>query len=97
MKTLRRHLEDKLQDERFHELYSEEKKLAELSLRILETRLQLGLSQQQVAKQAKVTQQQLSRLENGANCNVTTLLKVCNALGVSVQLEIPEVVEEPVA
>lgn len=28
-----------------------------------------------------VTQQQLSKIENGINCNILTFLKVCNALG----------------
>ena len=28
-----------------------------------------------------VTQQQLSKIENGINCNIITFLKVCNALG----------------
>ena len=97
MRTLRRHLADKLRNEGFRKTYSEEKQLAQLSMRILEVRQRSGLSQQEVANKAKVTQQQLSKLENGANCNVSTFLKVCNALGVSVELEMPELVEEPVA
>ena len=97
MKTLKGHLEGKLQDDRFRRLFAEEKQLAQLSLQILQPlRQHLGLSQQEVAKKAKITQQQLSKLEHGANCNVSTFLKVCNALGVIVELETPEFVEDPV-
>ena len=96
MKTLKGHLEDKLQHDRFRKLFSEEKQLAQLSRQILEVRQRLGLSQREVSEKAKVTQQQLSKLEHGANCNVSTFLKVCNGLGVLVALETPELVEEPV-
>ncbi len=96
MKTLKGHLEGKLRNDRFRRLFSEEKQLAQLSLQILQVRQYLGLSQQEVAKKAKITQQQLSKLEHGANCNVSTFLKVCNALGVIVELETSEFVEDPV-
>ncbi|MDP3298300.1 MAG: helix-turn-helix transcriptional regulator [Thermodesulfovibrionia bacterium] len=67
---------------------------AELSLKILDTREHLGLSQKEVAKRAKITQQQLSKLENGINCTMTTFLKVCNALGIKVELESPRIVHK---
>lgn len=90
MKTFRKHLREKLRDEKFKGLYEEEKKLAELSLRILNTREHLGLSQKEVAKMAKITQQQLSKLENGINCTMATFLKVCNALGIKIELAPPK-------
>ena len=96
MKTLKGHLEGKLRHDRFRRLFAEEKQLAQLSLQILQVRQHLGLSQQEVAKKANITQQQLSKLEHGANCNVATFLKVCNALGVSVELETPAFAEGPV-
>ena len=87
MRSFRRHLNEKLKDERFRRLYEEERQLTELSLKIHHMRAQLGLSQQEVATRAKVTQQQLSKVENGINCNLTTFLKVCHALDLSVELE----------
>ena len=96
MKTLKGHLEGKLRQDRFRRLFAEEKQLAQLSLQILQVRQHLGLSQQEVAEKAKITQQQLSKLEHGANCNVSTFLKVCNALGVIIELETPEFAEGPV-
>ena len=89
MRSFRSHLREKLKDERFKRLYEEEKQLTELSLRIHHMREQLGLSQQEVARRAKITQQQLSKVENGINCNLTTFLKVCHALDLKVELERP--------
>ena len=91
MKSFRKHLKEKLKDEQFRKLYAEERKLVELSLKILDTREHLGLSQEDVAKRAKITQQQLSKLENGINCTMTTFLKVCNALGITIDLEPPQI------
>lgn len=90
MRSLRKHLKEKLKNEKFRKLYEEERKLAELSLKIINTRERLGLSQQEVAKKAKITQQQLSKLENGINCTMSTFLKVCHALGIKVELEPPK-------
>jgi HTH-type transcriptional regulator/antitoxin HipB len=89
MRSFRQHLKEKLKDERFGQLYEEEKQLAELSLKILDIREHLGLSQTEVARKARVTQQQLSKIENGVNCNIATFLKVCNALGIKFDIETP--------
>ena len=89
MKTFRKHLNEKLKDERFKRLYDEERQLAELSLKILGARERQGLSQKEVARKANVTQQQLSKVENGINCNLTTFLKVCHALDLKIDLGQP--------
>ncbi|MDP2157820.1 MAG: helix-turn-helix transcriptional regulator [Nitrospirota bacterium] len=91
MRSFREHLKEKLKDKQFKELYDEERQLAELSLSVISTREHLGLSQADVAHKAKVTQQQVSKIEKGINCNITTFLKVCNALGIKVDLELPRV------
>ena len=90
MKTYRTHLNEKLKNKRFRQLYAEEKQLAELSVRLLEIREQRRLTQKEVAQQAKVTQQQLSKLENGVSCNITTFLRVCNALDLQLELSQPK-------
>ena len=82
MKTFKSHLESKLKNDNFKDGYLEEKKLIELSLMIHNVRENNGLSQNQVAKKAHITQQQMSKIENGINCNIITFLKVCNALGI---------------
>lgn len=86
MNSFKRHLNEKLKDRRFKRIYEEEKELADLSLQILTTREHMGLSQKEVAERARITQQQLSKIENGINCNLATFLKVCNALGLKIDL-----------
>jgi DNA-binding XRE family transcriptional regulator len=87
MKSFRSHLNEKLKDPEFKKYYEEEKHLLELGVKIAEMREKLGLSQKELAKQCKVTQQQLSKIENGVNCNLLTFLKVSEALGLSVNLQ----------
>jgi len=87
MKTFRAHLNNKLNDDEFKKLYDEERQLIEMSLKILNVRNELGLSQKDLASKAHVSQQQISKIENGLNCNITTYLKVCNALGMKMDLD----------
>lgn len=87
MRTFNDHIEQKLKDERFRKMFEEERQMAELAVRLALARDKSGKSQQDIAKEARITQQQLSRLENGARCNVNTLLKVCKALGLTLELK----------
>jgi DNA-binding XRE family transcriptional regulator len=86
MKSYRDHLNEQLVNPRFKKLYEDEKYLLELGLQIAETRQQLGISQQELAKKSHITQQQLSKIENGYNCNLLTFIKVSSTLGLSVSL-----------
>jgi transcriptional regulator with XRE-family HTH domain len=87
MKTFRKHLNRKLPGKEFKEMYDEERELLEFSLKLLEARKKMGLTQQEVAHRAQITQQQLSRLESGMNCNMATFLRVCHALHVRLNLK----------
>jgi DNA-binding XRE family transcriptional regulator len=80
MKTFRGKLEDKLKDPKFAAAFEKEKKQIEFALKIAEAREKAGLSQIQLARKAQVTQQQLSKIENGANCTLVTFIRVCDAL-----------------
>ena len=86
MKTFKKHLNEKLDNKKFTKIYNEERQLNLLAIKILELRQNLGISQTELARKAKITQQQLSKVENGINCNMTTFFKVCNALGLAVGL-----------
>ncbi len=86
MKTLRAHLREKSQDKEFQGLYDEERELLRIGIEIAEAREKSGFTQTQLAALAKVTQQQLSKIENGSNCNVLTLLKVCRVLNLMCSL-----------
>ncbi len=84
MKTFKRNLHIQLKNEKFNKLYNEERELLALSIKILEERNKLGLTQKELAEKAHITQQQLSKVENGNNCNMVTFLRVCGALGLKV-------------
>lgn len=50
MRTFRKHLDKKLKNDQFRILYEEERQIAELSLKIFETRESKGLSQKKIAQ-----------------------------------------------
>jgi ribosome-binding protein aMBF1 (putative translation factor) len=86
MKSYRDHLNEQLTDPEFRRRYEDEKYLLELGLKIAEARQQLGISQKELAQKSRITQQQLSKIENGYNCNLLTFIKVSSTLGLSVNL-----------
>ena len=87
MKTFKKHLKKELKNEKFKKLYEEEKELLDISVKILEERNKLGLTQKELAQKANITQQQLSKVENGINCTMTTFFKVCHALNIKIGLK----------
>lgn len=86
MRRFKTHLEEKLKDPGFQQFFDEEKELVRMGLDIAEARARLGISQQELARRAQVTQQQVSKIENGINCNVLTLLKICRVLSLACRL-----------
>ncbi|MDR2210309.1 MAG: helix-turn-helix transcriptional regulator [Spirochaetaceae bacterium] len=86
MKSYREHLNKQLSNPEFKKLYEDEKYLLELGLRIAKTRQLLGISQKELAEKSHITQQQLSKIENGYNCNLLTFIKVSSTLGLSISL-----------
>lgn len=86
MKTFKKHLQKALKDKKFKEAYDEEKEFLALTLAMHEARKKAGLSQADIAEKAHLTQQQVSKIEKGLDCNITTFLKVCKAVGFKVEL-----------
>lgn len=80
MKTHKQYLTEQMKDPVFKKGYLYEKKMAEFAIKIQEARQKQGLSQQELAKKARVSQQQLSSIENGANYTIKTFLKITDAL-----------------
>ncbi len=86
MKTFKDHLHKKLEDPEFRKLYEEERELLEISFQVTEARKKQNLSQQELAIKAHITQQQLSKIENGKNFNISTLLKLLDVLNLKIDL-----------
>jgi DNA-binding XRE family transcriptional regulator len=84
MESFRKHLNEELKDPQFKKYYEEEKELLNLSMKIYNKRKKLGISQKDLAKKAFITQQQLSKIENGINCTMLTFIKVCKALKINI-------------
>lgn len=88
MKEVNKHLEEKLKDPYFNELYElEEQKLA-IVKRIINYRIKNGLTQGQLAKRVGVTQQHISKIENGEFSSIATLEKILLFIGFTVKLEV---------
>ena len=87
MKTFNSYLKENLKNPDFKEGYEAEKKKLDIALQIHSSSEELGLSQKELANKSHITQQQLSKIENGINCNIDTLLKVCDALNLDIFLK----------
>jgi HTH-type transcriptional regulator / antitoxin HipB len=87
MRTFKKHLREQMKDPEFAKAFNEEKERIDLAVKIASERNKLGISQAELARKAHVTQQQLSKVENGVNCNMQTFIKVCTALGLKLNFE----------
>jgi len=88
MRTFRAHLNEKLRNERFRELFELERQKLRIAYEIRNERIRKGLTQRRLAELAGVTQQMISRIEtaDAPNVSLRTVLKVARALGFDVGL-----------
>lgn len=86
-KKVSEHLKEKLKDPYFKELYELEEQKMSIVKRIVEYRVKNNITQGQLAKKAGVTQQHISKIENGEFSSVTTLEKVLLLIGYTVRIE----------
>ena len=88
MKAVSKHLEEKLKDPYFKELYELEEQKLEIVKRIIDYRIKKHLTQGQLAKRVGVSQQHISNIENGEFSNISTLERILLAIGFKVRLEV---------
>jgi len=81
------HLKEKLRDPYFKELYELEEQKLKIVKRIIEYRVKNNLSQKQLAEKAGITQQHISKIENGEFSSISTLEKVLLFIGYTVRMQ----------
>ena len=86
LKRVEDHLRDKRRNPAFRDLQELDEEKLKVAKVIIGERIQRGLSQAALAKQLGVTQQQVSKLENGDFDNLATLQKALTALGYQVKV-----------
>jgi transcriptional regulator with XRE-family HTH domain len=88
MRQVDKHLEEKLKDPYFKELYELEEQKLNIVKRIVDYRIKHNLTQGQLAKKAGVSQQHISKVENGEFSNIATLEKILLFVGFKVKIEV---------
>lgn len=88
MREVDKHLEEKLKDPYFKELYELEEQKLNIVKRIVDYRIKHNLTQGQLAKKAGVSQQHISKIENGEFSNIATLEKILLFIGFKVKIEV---------
>jgi transcriptional regulator with XRE-family HTH domain len=81
------HLKEKLKDPYFKELYELEEQKLDIVKRIIDYRLSNNFTQTQLAKKAGVTQQHISKIENGDFSSIVTLEKILLFIGYTVKIQ----------
>jgi len=81
------HLKEKLKDPYFKELYELEEQKLNIVKQIIDYRIKQKLTQKQLAKKARVTQQHISKIENGEFSSIVTLEKILLFIGYTVRIK----------
>ena len=89
-RTVNEHLKEKLSDSYFKELYELEQQKYNIVRKIINYRIKKGITQSDLAKEAGISQQHISKIENGEFSNIMTLEKVLLHIGMTVKMKAVE-------
>ncbi len=81
------HLKEKLKDPYFKELYELEEQKLKIVKHVIAYRIKNDLTQRELAKKIGVTQQHISKIENGEFSSMSTLEKVLLSIGYTVKIQ----------
>lgn len=88
MKSVNEHLKEKLRESYFREQYELDQQKLKIVKPIIAYRIKHKLSQGALARRAGVTQQHISKIENGEFSSIATLEKILLFIGFTVKLEV---------
>ena len=88
LRSVDAHLKEKLRDPHFRKLFELEQEKAKIAALIIKYRVDHRLSQGGLAKTLGVTQQQISKIEQGEFSNLGTIQKVLVVLGYHMTLRV---------
>lgn len=88
LKSVREHLEQKLRDPYFKELYELEQERMKIAKIFIDHRIKNDLTQEELAKKLDVTQQYVSKLEEGIFSNIRDVAKILLAIGYRLEFKI---------
>jgi DNA-binding XRE family transcriptional regulator len=88
MKTVNEHLKEKLKDPYFREQYELDQQKLKIVKPIIAYRIKHKLNQGELARIVGVTQQHISKIENGEFSNIATLEKILLFIGFTVKLQV---------
>lgn len=86
VRSVEAHLREKLKNPYFRELYELEEEKAKVASLIMKYRTEHHLTQGRLARRVGVTQQQISKIEEGDFSSLSTIQKVLIALGYHVTI-----------
>ena len=88
LKRVDEHLKEKLKDPYFKELHELEEQKLKIVKHIISYRIKNELSQKELADKVGVTQQHISKIENGEFSSISTLEKVLLFIGLTVRMNV---------